>query len=85
LKASKLAPFQRKSAAKLASSIQPNALLTLSASQATWLFFRKEEDVKPEEQENLRQLRQASLQLEVTYQLVDEFLHMVADAHGRTA
>jgi transposase len=85
LKASKLAPFQRKSAAKLASSIQPNALLTLSASQATWLFFRKEEDLKPEEQENLRQLRQASLQLEVTYQLVDEFLHMVADAHGRTA
>jgi transposase len=85
LKAAKLAPSKRKSAAKLASSIQPNPLLTLSASQATWLFFRTEEDLKPEEQKHLRQLRQASPQLEVAYHLVDEFLHMVADAHGRTA
>jgi len=71
LKAAKLAPSKQKSAAKLASSIQPNALLTLSASQATWLFFRKQEDFKPEEQETLRQLRQASPQLEVAYQLVE--------------
>ncbi len=85
VKAAKLAPSKHKSAAKPASSIQPHALLTLSASQATWLFFRKEEDLKPEEQETLRQLRQASPQLEVAYQLVDDFLHMVADAHGRTA
>jgi hypothetical protein len=84
LKAAKLAPSKHKSAAKPASSIQPNALLTLSASQATWLFFRKQADLKPEEQEHLRQLRQASPQLEAAYQLVDEFLHMVADAHGRT-
>jgi transposase len=82
LKASKLAPPKQKSAAKLASSIQPNALLTLSASQATWLFFRKQEDFKPEEQETLRQLRQASPQLEVAYQLVDEFLHMVRERTG---
>ncbi len=82
LKAAKLAPSKQKSAAKLASSIQPNALLTLSASQATWLFFRKEEDLKPEEQETLRQLRQASPQLEVAYQLVDEFLHMVRERTG---
>src|SRR5712692_3177985 len=45
-------------------SSQPNPLLALSASQATWLFFRKEEDLKAEEQENLRQLRQASPDLE---------------------
>jgi transposase len=82
LKVSKFAPSLRKSAAKLASSIQPNALLTLSASQATWLFFRKEEDLKPEEQETLRQLRQASPHLEVAYQLVDEFLHMVRERTG---
>jgi len=82
LKAAKLAPSKHTSAAKLASSIQPNALLTLSASQATWLFFRKEEDLKPEEQETLRQLRQASPQLEVAYQLVDEFLHMVRERTG---
>src|SRR5260370_35756946 len=82
LKASTLAPSKHKSASKLASSIQPNALLTLSASQATWLFFRKLEDLKPEEQEHLRQLRQASPDLEVTYQLVEEFLHMVRERTG---
>jgi transposase len=37
LKAATLAPSTHKLAAKLASSIQPSALLTLSASQATWL------------------------------------------------
>src|SRR6266568_3672565 len=82
LKASIPAPSKHKKASKRASSIQPNALLTLSASQATWLFFRKQEDLKPEEQENLRQLRQASLDLEVTYQLVEEFLHMVRERTG---
>jgi transposase len=71
-----LAPSLHKSASKRASSIQPHALLTLSASQATWLFFRKEEDFKAEEQESLRQLRQASPDLEVTSHLVEEFLHM---------
>src|SRR5258708_1616072 len=82
LKASIPAPSKHKKASKLASSIQPNALLTLSASQATWLFFRKLEDLKPEEQEPLRQLRQASPDLEVTYQLVEEFLHMVRERTG---
>jgi transposase len=82
LKASTLAPSKHKSAAKLASSIQPHALLTLSVSQATWLFFRRPEDFKPEEQETLRQLRQASQELEVAYQLVDDFLHMVRERTG---
>ena len=31
-----------------ASSMQPNPLLTLSAQQATWLFFRRPEDLKEE-------------------------------------
>jgi transposase len=61
---------------------QPNPLLALSASQATWLFFRKEEDLKAEEQENLRLLRQASPDLETAYQLVKEFLHMVRELTG---
>ncbi len=63
-------------------SIQPNPLLTLSAQQATWLFFRRSEDLKEEEQENLRQLRQASPPLEATYQLVEAFLHMVRQHTG---
>jgi hypothetical protein len=82
LKAATLAPSQHTRSAKLASSIQPHTLLTLSASQATWLFFRKQEDLQPEEQETLRQLKQASPQLEATYQLVDDFLHMVRERMG---
>ncbi len=62
-----------------ASRIQPNPLLTLSAQQATWPFFRKEEELKKEELESLRQLRQASPQVEATYQLVEKFLHLVRE------
>jgi ferric-dicitrate binding protein FerR (iron transport regulator) len=51
--------------------------MALSASQATWLFFRSPEDLKAEERENLQQLKQASPDLETAYQLVKEFLQMV--------
>src|SRR2546421_9712533 len=70
------------SAKRPTENLAPNPLLALSASQATWLFFRKDEDLKPEEQENLRQLRQASPDLETAYQLVKEFLHMVHELSG---
>ena len=67
-------PSRRSSAsASSETESQPNPLLALSASQATWLFFRKEEELKAEEQENLRQLRQASPDLETAYQLVRAF------------
>jgi len=62
-----------------ASSLQPDPLLTLSAHQATWLFFRKQEDLKAEEQESLRQLRPASPPVETTSQLVEPVLHMVRE------
>jgi len=65
-----------------ASSMQPNPLLTLSAQQATWLFFRRPEDLKEEELESLRLLRQASPQVEATYHLVETFLHMVRERTG---
>ena len=38
--------------------------------------------MKAEEQETLRQLRQASPDLETAYQLVKEFLHMVRELRG---
>jgi transposase len=60
----------------------PNPLLALSAQQATWLFFRKDADLKAEEQETLRQLRQASPHLEIAYQLVKAFLHMARERRG---
>ncbi len=60
----------------------PNPLLALSAQQATWLFFRKDADLKAEEQATLRQLRQASPHLEIAYQLVKAFLHMARERRG---
>jgi transposase len=63
-------------------AIPPNPLLTLSVQQATWLFFRKADQLKPEEQERLRQLRQASPQIETTYHLVEQFLRMVRERTG---
>ena len=62
--------------------MQHNPLLTLSAQQATWLFFRRPEDLEDEELETLRQLRQASPEIETTYQLVEAFLHMVRELKG---
>jgi transposase len=59
-----------------------NPLLTLSAQQATWLFFRRPEDLKQEELETLRQLRQASPQVGAAYHLVEMFLHMVRERRG---
>jgi hypothetical protein len=56
--------------------------LTLSAQQATWLFFRKQEDLKEEELTYLRLLRLASSPVEATYQLVETFLHMVRSRTG---
>ena len=49
--------------------------------QAAWLFFRKEADLKEEEREHLRLLKQASPKAETAFQLVNKFLHMV---RGRT-
>jgi len=63
-------------------AIPPNPLLTLSVQQATWLFFRKADELKQEERERLRQLRQASPQIETAYQLVEKFLHMVRERTG---
>ena len=69
-------------ARKSMENLPPNPLVAISASQATWLFFRKDEDLKPAELERLRQLRQASPDLETAYQLVKEFLHMVHELTG---
>ncbi len=60
----------------------PNPLVTLSAQQATWLFFRRREDLTDAEQTTLHRLRQASPDLETTYQLVDGFLRMVRERTG---
>jgi transposase len=60
----------------------PNPLLTLSVQKATWLFFRKADELKQEERESLRQLRQASPHIETAYQLVEKFLQLVRQRTG---
>jgi hypothetical protein len=52
-------------ARRLRENLPSHPLLAFSASQAIWLFFRMDEYLKPEELENLRQLRQASPDLEI--------------------
>jgi len=65
-----------------ASPVEFNPLLTISAPRAPWLFFRRAEDLKEEEQELLRLLRQASPQVEAVYQLVEKFLPRVRERTG---
>ena len=71
-----------RSRSSLSTEHQPNPLLALSAQQATWLFFRRSEDLKAEEQETLQQLRQANKHLETAYQLVKAFLSLVRERTG---
>jgi transposase len=83
LEPSARAPVKRGSSSAMKQTArQPNPLLALSASQATWLFFRNQDDLKKEEQESLQQLRQANPEIETVYQLVDKFLHMVRERTG---
>jgi transposase len=83
LEPSPFPPSKRSSASTMRpAAMQPNPLLTLSVPQATWLFFRKEDDLKEEEQGKLLQLRQTIPQVEIAYQLVETFLHMVRERTG---
>jgi transposase len=63
-------------------AIPSNPLFTLSVQQATWLLFRKADELKQEEREHLQQLRQASPEIETAYQLVEQFLRMVRERSG---
>ncbi len=65
-----------------ASLTPPNPLRTISVQQATWLFFRKPDELKEEELENLRLIRQASPRIETAYHLVEQFLQMVRKRTG---
>jgi transposase len=65
-----------------ASLTPPTPLRTLSVQQATWLFFRKPDELKEEERENLRVIRQASPSIEIAYRLVEQFLQMVRERTG---
>jgi transposase len=65
-----------------ASLTPPDPLRTMSVQQVTWLFFRKPNELKEEELENLRLIRQASPRIETAYHLVEQFLQMVRERTG---
>lgn len=54
---------------------------SLSSRQAAWLFLRQPEKLTREEQETLAQLRKLDAEGDVTYDLVQQFTHMM---RGRT-
>ena len=60
----------------------PHPLRTISVRQATWLFFRKTEDLDEEEQKKLELVRQCSPRAEMAYQLVEAFLQMLRQRTG---
>jgi len=53
-----------------------------SAKKAMWLFIRRFEDLKKEEQAELATIRQASETAETLYLLVQQFLQMVCKLEG---
>jgi hypothetical protein len=68
---------QRSSASsrvRKASRARSNPLRTISVRKATWLLFRKPDELKAEERENLRLIRPADPRVETAYQLVETFL-----------
>lgn len=68
--------------AQKASLTPSHPLRAISVQQATWLFFRKPDELKEEERENLWLIRQANPQIETAYQLVEMFLQMVREQTG---
>ena len=78
---------RRTRAAVGACTAQPAAtpsppLLTLSVLQATWLFFRRPDELTADDRQLLSLLRQASPTLETAYLLVARFLQMARERTG---
>jgi transposase len=53
-----------------------------SSNTAVWLFIRRSKDLDEVEQEDLAAFRRASMTLNTTYLLVQDFLHMVRHREG---
>ena len=56
-----------------------------SSKPAAFLFLRRPEDLEEEEQEKLQELRHLSEEVELAYDLVQQFARDAADAHRRAA
>ena len=68
--------------ASVQASLNPNRLHTFTASTAVWLFVRDPKSLDEVEQEDLATFCQASPTLKRTYDLVQDFMHMVRNREG---
>jgi transposase len=78
-------PLRRRAGSQKSRNASPtplDPLRTMSVQQITWLFFRKPDELKEEELESLRLIRQASPSIETAYCLVEQFLQMVRERTG---
>ncbi|MBV9691345.1 MAG: transposase [Ktedonobacteraceae bacterium] len=51
----------------------------MSSRQATWLFLRRPEDLTRDEQQTLAQLRNLNPEVDLAYEMVQQFVHMLRD------
>lgn len=54
----------------------------MSSRQATWLFLRRPEDLTRDEQQTLAQLRNLNPEVDLAYEMVQQFVHMLRDRTG---
>ncbi len=77
-----IAILKRVTQANVQASLNPHRLHTFTASTAVWLFVRDPKSLDEVEQENLATFCQASPTLKRTYDLVQDFMHMVRKREG---
>ena len=55
----------------------------LSSRQATWVFLRRPEELTPEEQQTLARLRTLDPEVDLAYELVQQFTHILRERTGK--
>jgi transposase len=55
----------------------------LSSRQATWVFLRRPEELTTEEQQTLARLRTLDPEVDLAYELVQQFAHMIRERTGK--
>jgi transposase len=55
----------------------------ISSRQATWLFLRRPEELTTEEQQTLARLRNLDPEVDLAYEMGQQFAHMIRDRTGK--
>ena len=54
----------------------------ISSRQATWLFIRRQEELTPDEKQTLARLSNQDTEVDVAYEMVQQFAQMMRDRTG---